>query len=151
MVKGRSFGDSFALPYLGTVWTLSPRCWTEPGLSQWGRLASKTNKSRVHRFAPAHPPVAAISLSGSALGWFPAVAPIAPRASREPLYSGGGQVLKKLYPEKTADVQLCAVRGTSWHRISARLTNTVSRCFLFHIFAAQRTLSNSTYCGFSHL
>ena len=97
MVKGWSLG--IASPYCAGAQLdeLSPRCRTEPGPSHRGSEASRAPHSRVHRSTPAHPPVAALLPLGGALGWLPAVAPMA--CEGQPGTDGReGDKSVKLYP-----------------------------------------------------
>lgn len=72
-----------------------------------GRGSLEARSSRVHRSCPTHPPVAALLPLGGALGWFPAVAPMARKASREPLGQEGDKS-EEAVPWPIVDVQPCA-------------------------------------------
>ena len=81
-----------------------PACQTEPTEPQWGNGAGVATSQPRSQVRPAHPPVAALSLSGSALGWSSAVAPIVCRASREPVGQEGDKS-EEAVPWPVVDVQ----------------------------------------------
>ena len=136
-------GDSFALLYGRTVWVLSPTCRTEPGRRSGAAWPAEPRSSRVHRSTPAHPPVAALLPLGGA-GWLPAVAPMVQQGQPRTVGREGDKSIEAV-PRPWLTFNLVQMhRGED--KIGPRsagypLPGSV-------IFAAQKTLSNSTYWGF---
>ena len=143
--EGLRTGESFALPRRSAVRELSPACRTEPGHRSGVWVASRATRSRVHRSTPAHPPVAASLPLGGALGWFPAVAPMVQQGQPRTVGREGDKSLEAV-PRPWLTFNLAQMhRGVD--KIRPR-----SAGYPFPgsvISAAQRTLSNSTYWGFS--
>jgi hypothetical protein len=140
---GRSDGDSFALPCMGTVWELSPVELPDgAGVSLRGLESRQEPLGAAFIGLPYPSPGRGLIASRRRFGRVPAVAPMArgrPAGNRGP---GRGQVRRRLHPG-LVDVQPCTA-CTGVAKIDQRPTDNQPAA----ISVAQKTLRDSTLWGF---
>lgn len=116
------------------------------GIVQGARWPAEPRSSRVHRSTPAHPPVAALLPLGGALRWLPAVAPMVPQGQPRTVGQEGDKSVEAVpWPWLTFNLAQMHRGMDKIRPRSARIPISPGSV----ISAAQKTLSNSTYWGFS--